>query len=53
MTGDQLSRLDTEAFIEYAGMIHNSIVYADHFPLPPDVVDAMGECHRHKPLKPD
>ena len=46
MTDMQLSRLDTEAFIEYAGMIHNSIVYADHFPLPAAVVDAMGECRR-------
>ena len=46
MTDMQLSRLDTEAFIEYAGVIHNSIVFADHFPLPPDVVDAMGECRR-------
>lgn len=46
MTGDQLRNLDTEAFIEYAGVIHNSIVYAERFPLPPDVVDAMGECRR-------
>ena len=46
MTGDQLRNLDTEAFIEYAGMIHNSIVYAERFPIPHDVIDAMGECHR-------
>ena len=31
MTGDQLRNLDTGAFIEYAGMIHNSIVDADRF----------------------
>ena len=46
MTGDQLRNLDTEAFIEYAGMIHNSIVYAERFPVAEDLIDEMGACRR-------